>query len=42
MNQSILRAEKIKICRTSTGPVATHGAEFWTLSKGIVKAGGYF
>ena len=35
--QSILRAEKINICKTLITPVATYGAESWILNKGIAK-----
>jgi hypothetical protein len=35
--QSILRAEKMNICKTLITPVATFGAESWILNKGIAK-----
>lgn len=35
--QSVLRAEKIKICKTLRKPVATCGAEFRALSEDITK-----
>ena len=35
--QSVLSAEKIKICKTLTRPVATYGAQSWTLNKDIAK-----
>ena len=35
--QSLLRAEKINICKTLITPVATYGAESWMLNKGIAK-----
>ena len=36
-NQSVLRAENIKICKILIRPVATDGAESWTLNKDISK-----
>jgi hypothetical protein len=36
-SKSILRAEKIKICKTITRPVAIYRAESWTLNKDIGK-----
>jgi hypothetical protein len=36
-NQSVLRAEKLKIYKTLIKPVATYGAEFWTLNKDTAK-----
>jgi hypothetical protein len=36
-SQSILRAEKINIYKTSITLVATYGAESWMLNKGIAK-----
>lgn len=32
-NQSLLKAEKIKFCKTSLRLVATYGAECWTYIK---------
>ena len=34
---SVLRAEKIKICKTLIRPMATYGAESWTLNQDIAK-----
>jgi len=36
-SKSVLRAEKIKICKSLTRLVAIYGAESWTLSKDIGK-----
>jgi hypothetical protein len=36
-SQSLPRAEKIKICETLLRPVATYGAESWSLNKGIAE-----
>jgi hypothetical protein len=36
-SQLILRAEKIKICKTLRRLVATYGVEYWALSKDIAK-----
>ena len=36
-NQSVLRAEKLKMYKTLIKPVAIYGAEFWTLKKDIAK-----
>ena len=36
-NQSVLRAEKIKICKALIRPVATYGAESCTMNKDNVK-----
>ena len=36
-SQSVLRAEKVKICKTLIRPLATYGAESWTLNKDIAK-----
>jgi len=35
--QSVLRAEKIKFCKTFIRPVATYGAESWTLNNDTTK-----
>ena len=35
--QSVPRAQKLKMCKISKGPVATLGAEFWTLNTDIVE-----
>jgi hypothetical protein len=36
-SQSVLRAEKIEICKTLIRPVAKYGAESWALNEGIAK-----
>jgi hypothetical protein len=36
-SHKILRAEKVKICKTLTRPLATYGAESWTLNTDIAK-----
>jgi len=36
-SQVVLRAEKIKICKTLIRLVATYGAEYWALNKDIAK-----
>jgi hypothetical protein len=36
-SQSVLRVEKVKISKTLIRPVATYGAESWTLNKDIAK-----
>jgi hypothetical protein len=36
-DQSVLRVEKVQICKTLIRPMATYGAESWTLNKYIAK-----